>query len=556
MNRFLALIVMGTTCCAAMAQYADTLEYYDDGIAKKWELKVDVQPNVGSRGDDVEGYGLTEYEESLGFNLGVGYNFTSNWYAGVQSGWYYHWGGESNNMIPVMGDVVYRYNIGTKEKLSLFLEGRAGYLFGLNSDRELYKKLTNYSFPDHFYWDIQPGIYFRLLRNIDLRVSLGYGRTTPLGNKEQAYLDKINSRMGEDEPKVESIYAEKLHEVTLKLGFNFRGKPTTRSRNWTIEDELRELEKNAKRARRDAERAVRDAERASGRLSEFDKRYFGTKDMQLMLYSAIDNLYRLDSVDHELRLLGRWAQLPEGKKIFVRAYIEEGKDSHSKTSAAHYRAKYLRQILIEEYNIPEKMISDEIFLVNKETAGKFDIDNRVDIYVQGPYLNFEGKEVRRPSDWNDDIERAYLEGTANEYRDKVVRLEARAKEAQKRVDEAEAEFEKIVQQQAKKEKDHTLFYIIENVDEIPENDPKLVEVARWAKLHPGCKVILKSYIEDDGYASVFAKAARDRMKRVKNLLVSKYGVRRGMIKSDVYVVSYRTARENDISRRVDIYTKQ
>ena len=137
-------ILLFLTVAATSTAFAQAPDGYDDGIYHKWEIKIDAAPSIASRSDQNEGYGLTDYDESIGADLGVGYNFTSNWYAGLSSGFWFHWGGETNKMIPLLADVVWRWNLGTSERFSLFLQGRTGYLFGLEKDLDYFKGLPDF----------------------------------------------------------------------------------------------------------------------------------------------------------------------------------------------------------------------------------------------------------------------------------------------------------------------------------------------------------------------------------------------------------------------------
>ena len=94
-----------------------------------------------------------------------------------------------------------------------------------------------------------------------------------------------------------------------------------------------------------------------------------------------------------------------------------------------------------------------------------------------------------------------------------------------------------------------------DADDVPTLDTDLQLLAEWAKSHKKGRIVLKAYIANTRSALSYASDARKRIKHVKDVLVNTYHIKARVIKSDIYVVSDKTARENDISRRVDIYKK-
>lgn len=384
MKKYISL--MAFACLfASMGAQPLSPDDYDDGISRKWELKVGVAANVAGRGDPNEGDGLTDYDESMGADLGFGYNFTSNWYAGLSSGFWYHWGGESNRMIPMLADVVWRWNLGTSERRSLFLEARTGYLFGLRSDRERFHELRDYRFSDHAYFDFQPGIYIRTRRNIDFRVSLGYAYTRPIHNYEDKYLAAMTDEQREEFGK-DYFYAQPEHIVTLKLGFNFRGKPATPPRVLNVEDEIEVLQMGVREEERLAERAERKAERAAERLSRQTERFeqqiekTRQKESQLVLYYVIPDVDQLSDSQPELVELAEWARTHKDGRIVLKAYLADSKTALSYASDARRRIRQVKDILVKTYGIKSSRIKSDIYVVTEKTARENDIRRRVDIY--------------------------------------------------------------------------------------------------------------------------------------------------------------------------------
>ncbi len=380
-NKILLLLAVVSTSTAL----AQTTDGYDDGIHHKWEIKIDAAPAIASRGDLNEGYGLTDFDESIGADLGVGYNFTSNLYAGLSSGFWYHWGGETNKMIPLLADVVWRWNLGTSERFSLFLQGRTGYLFGLEKDLDSFKGLPDYRFSDHYYADIQPGIYFRMGRNVDFRVSLGYGYTHPIHNYEQKYIDAMSEEQREKFGK-DYYFAQPEHIVTLKLGFNFRGKPTTPSRNFKLEDEIEELEVKARIERGVADRAQYRADRASERLAKNDEQFermvekTRQRESDMVLYYVIPDANNVPTLDADLQLLAEWARSHKKGRIVLKAYVANGCAALSYAFDARKRLKHVKDILVNTYQIKSRIIKTDLYVVSDKTARENDISRRVDIY--------------------------------------------------------------------------------------------------------------------------------------------------------------------------------
>ena len=161
MKKIFALLAVASVFTMANAQEEIAGVKYDDGIAKKWELKFDGGYTNDFCKDRPKVKGMMNGNESWGVGVGVGYNFTSNWYVGLNSGFYGEWGSvkteDGSNVIPALLDVVYRWNLGTAEKWSIFLEGRGGYMFNLHDDVSYHKK--DYSLGNYIYADAQAGVF-------------------------------------------------------------------------------------------------------------------------------------------------------------------------------------------------------------------------------------------------------------------------------------------------------------------------------------------------------------------------------------------------------------
>ena len=254
MKKIFALLAVASAFTLANAQEEIAGVKYDDGIAKKWEFKFD-----GGYNNDFRDYGKLDERgltgnESWTVGVGVGYNFTSNWFVGLNSGYYGGWGtlkGEKDNtnVIPALLDIVYRWNLGTAEKWSFFLEGRGGYLFSLHDDVKFKK---TYEVGNYIYADAQAGIYYRIRRNIDLKLAAGWGYAWNQADDPSATFNE--------------------HPFSARVGMNFRGKPTPASRAELLEEAAR-LAAEAEAARLKAEEAARllaeaEAKRAAEAAAE------------------------------------------------------------------------------------------------------------------------------------------------------------------------------------------------------------------------------------------------------------------------------------------------
>lgn len=172
--------------------FAGKKKDYGKSIKKTWEYRVFLCANTSS------GTSSITSDESGGLELGVGYNFTSWFYAGVSTGFIHDFGGtsgmEAGDIMPWLVDLQLRWNV--KRKLSLFLEGRAGIFGNITPDEKNAghrdcvhngeHKADSYDFkyPNYTYYDIQPGLLFRLTEKLDMRLSFGYGYAKPYNETE------------------------------------------------------------------------------------------------------------------------------------------------------------------------------------------------------------------------------------------------------------------------------------------------------------------------------------------------------------------------------------
>ncbi|MBQ0049445.1 MAG: OmpA family protein [Bacteroidales bacterium] len=177
----------------------------DDGIAKKFEIRLDAQYVNNFKGGlgftKEDGNGITKSEEGGLINFGLGYNFNSNWYLGLASGYVHNMIGSVNQSIPLLLDLTYRWNT-KNQKWSVFGEARGGYMWSVTKAADMIPYHMN-GFPNALMLEPQVGAYYRITPKIDLKLALGYMFYDP--EKEGFGVDLSNRNYG-----------------FFKIGFNFR----------------------------------------------------------------------------------------------------------------------------------------------------------------------------------------------------------------------------------------------------------------------------------------------------------------------------------------------
>ena len=358
MKKYFTLLAVASVFTMANAQEEIAGVKYDDGIAKKWELKFDGGYGVTTKSyKGTKPFGIfDERGENPYVNVGVGYNFTSNWFLGVNSGYYWKYSRENNRVVPLLGDVVYRWNLGSNEKWSLFLEGRGGYLFSVKSNRDVFG-YKDYEYTGHWFFDVQPGIYYRLRRNIDLKFAVGYSYTMPRENEDKNQI------------------ADKEGLVFAKVGMNFRGKPTTLSRAALLEEAAR-LAAEAEAARLKAEEAARllaeaEAKRAAEAAAEAarlaaEKAAAEKAAAEAAARAAATNLVffyniRVTNFDAEddakLQELVKYVNNGKVNMIYIKGYADKGTGNpYVNRKYAKQRAENIKKALISKYGIDGKII--------------------------------------------------------------------------------------------------------------------------------------------------------------------------------------------------------
>ena len=357
MKKIFTLLAVASVFTMANAQEEIAGVKYDDGIAKKWELKFDGGYNNDFVSENYDN-GLIEGNEGWNANVGVGYNFTSNWFVGLNSGYWYRWhavkgGDHHGHVIPALLDVVYRWNLGTKEKWSIFLEGRGGYLFSLQDNQKVNgKELEAGNF---LYADAQGGVYYRIRRNIDLKLALGWG---------YGFNQADDPCLTKDE-----------HPFTAKVGFNFRGTPSTVSRAALLEEAAR-LAAEAEAARLKAEEAARllaeaeakksaEAAAEAARLAA-EKAAAEKAAAEAAARAAATNLvffYNIRVVnfdtedDAKLQELVKYVNAGKVNMIYIKGYADKGTGNpYVNRKYAKQRAENIKKALMNKYGIDGKLI--------------------------------------------------------------------------------------------------------------------------------------------------------------------------------------------------------
>ena len=359
MKKIFTLLAVASVFTMANAQEEIAGVKYDDGIAKKWELKFDGGIGNDFRTEDPK-VGEIKGNESWGVNVGVGYNPTSNWFIGLNSGFYKSFGfvrglKNGSDVVPALADVVYRWNLGTAEKWSVFLEGRGGYLFSLEDNITYQKKDREVN--GYYYADAQGGVYYRIRRNIDLKLALGWGYGW--------------SRKDDIDPEI----THNEHPFTAKVGFNFRGKPSTLSRTALLEEAAR-LAAEAEAARLKAEEAARllaeaeakknaEAAAEAARLAA-EKAAAEKAAAEAAARAAATNLvffYNIRVVnfdaedDAKLQELVKYVNNGKVNMIYIKGYADKGTGNpYVNRKYAKQRAENIKKALINKYGIDGKLI--------------------------------------------------------------------------------------------------------------------------------------------------------------------------------------------------------
>lgn len=333
MKKILSLLSIAMVCLPMVkAETVETTVVEDDGISKKWELKLDVGGTTNFE-SEAPLAGHVRGEEALLFDLGVGYNFSSNLFTGIAIGYYPKLGFTklvgSNNLLPVMADVVYRWNFA--EKWSFFMEGRAGYLFSVKKDDVKQGSINKESFEYKGYtmFNVAPGLYYRLLKNIDVRFSLGYTFIVPRDHGVEPY----------------DSHCENLFEA--KLGMNFRKAPKMVVRTTPVEP-----------VEEPVVEPVKEPEPAPVQIVETttpEHKSLGEREVVIFYDIRLHNI--LPDKDELLQEMAEFVKTHKTSKIILKSYADKGTGNYKLNQMySRNRMEEVRKHLIDKYGIPADQI--------------------------------------------------------------------------------------------------------------------------------------------------------------------------------------------------------
>lgn len=321
-NALLAVALMGVL--PAIAEDTVT-EFEGDGIAKKWELRLDagIESSIG------EGRAFFNTDGGGVFELGVGYNLTSNWYLGVVSGYFYKAGKSStidaNSTIPLLANLTYRWNLGNK--WSIIADGRAGYLFSVKDDMS-FKNGNSYEYPNVTFLSVTPGVIWRVRPNIDLKLSVGYGYF--LTNDDEVHGDYMHSG----------------NTLLAKVGVNFRKAPKAIVRTPIVEEPAPIVEP-VKEPEPEPVKVVETTTEVQRQLGEREVVIFYTKRMHNILPEK----------DLLLKEMAEFVKTHKTSRIVLKSYADKGTGNYQVNQTySRDRMEEVRKHLIEYYGIAPEQI--------------------------------------------------------------------------------------------------------------------------------------------------------------------------------------------------------
>lgn len=325
MKKILALMAVASLGVMGLNAQNETASV-DDGIAKKWEIRLD-----GTYGTDMKGTkdtknGLLTSEESTKVNFGIGYNLTSNWYLGLASGYAHNMGGKKNHYMPLLGDVTYRWN-SVGGKWSLFLEGRGGYMLSVGGEQTL-KNGKKYEVPNGLMFDVQPGVYFRVRPNIDLKLSVGYMHFSP----EDDTPDRMHC----------------TNNLIAKLGVNFRSAPKAPVR--TVIEEPVAPEPEPVVVPEPKPEPVQIVETTTPEQKKLGER-------EVVIYYSIRKHNILPEKDALLQEMAEFVKTHKTSKIVLKSYADKGTGNYELNQMySRNRMNEVKKHLVEQYGIPAEKI--------------------------------------------------------------------------------------------------------------------------------------------------------------------------------------------------------
>lgn len=325
MKKIFALMAIASLSVMSLNAQSET-NSVDDGIAKKWELRIDGAWGSNLRETKDTNNGVITAEESTKINFGIGYNFTSNWYLGLGSGYSHNMGGGKNHYMPLLGDVAYRWN-GDGGKWSFFLEGRGGYMFSIGGERTL-KNGRKYEAPNGLMFDVQPGVYYRVKPNIDLKLSVGYMHFNP----------------EDDTPDIMHC----TNNLVVKLGVNIRKAVKAPTRTVIEEPVVEEPKEEVKVEETPA--PVTIVETTTPEQRELGQR-------EVVIYYSIRQHNILPEKDALLQEMAEFVKTHNTGMIILKSYADKGTGNYQLNQMySRNRMNEVKKHLIDMYGIAEEKI--------------------------------------------------------------------------------------------------------------------------------------------------------------------------------------------------------
>lgn len=340
MTKKIALLAVALLGVLPVMAEDTVTEFEGDGIAKKWELRLDagIESSLGG------GVALFDVDGGALFELGVGYNLTSNWYLGLVSGFFYKAGKSSevdaNNTIPVLANLTYRWNLG--KKWSIFADGRAGYLFSVKGV-ENFSGGKSYDYPNVTFLNVMPGLIYRVKPNIDLKLSFGYGYF--LTNDDED----------------EGDYMHSGNTLVAKVGMNFRKAPKPIVRVTPIEEPV--VEEPVKEPEPEPVKVVETTTEVHRQLGERQVVIFYTKRMHNILPEK----------DLLLQEMAEFVKTHKTSKIVLKSYADKNTGNYEVNQTySRERMEEVYKHLIEYYGIAPEQIEASYY---GDTVQPFEVND-------------------------------------------------------------------------------------------------------------------------------------------------------------------------------------
>lgn len=329
MKKIIVLLAIASANLLSLKAEDQVSTLEGDGISKKWELRLD----LGAESSMRKGYVFDHLTDGGAlFELGVGYNFTSNWYAGLSSGYFYKAGEsaviEANENLPILANLTYRWNFA--QKWSAFLDGKAGYLYSVKSDRN-FSDGVSYEYPNAMFYNLMPGLIYRMLPNVDLKFSLGWGY----------FMTEDDEDRGD--------YVRSNNTMVAKIGMNFRKAPKMVVRTTPVEEPVVEPV---------VEEPVKEQDPAPVQIVETtttEQKALGEREVVIFYDIRLHNI--LPDKDELLQEMAEFVKTHKTTHIVLKSYADKGTGNYKLNQMySRNRMEEVRKHLIEKYGIPADQI--------------------------------------------------------------------------------------------------------------------------------------------------------------------------------------------------------